>query len=586
MKNKIYQFKKYAGPTIFIVVFLSFIWLCYSAFQAQYELNKAKLHAAKLRSHSSALQAKDVADAISAVRSDIASAHQDVSGPVWWVAAHIPYLGRTPNAIQTTVRNLDSMLQSTILLESSLRSNNSTDAGKININVVTASLKSLTTLKYSVNQGAQQISQLNLSGVPSAISNPVHQVGTSLRELQPVVAEADSFSNIAPVLFGLTHPKKWLLVFHNGAETRSTGGLPGGWGVLNVHDGKFELENLHTNSVFNNRPLLNWQNYVSADQAQLYGDDLSRFSDMNLSPDYPTNGKLMTAIFEQDTGEHVDGVLSMDQDALANLVSVTGPIKFGEKTLDSTNIAGYINKGVYADYPNPAEKDSALFSIIRKTFDYFRNGSVGPVGLVRAFVPSMHSGYMHLWAKDQNVEKSIVLTDLGGSLENVKKPTSAVVFVNGAGNKIDSYVSAEVRYMQSLCTVDTPYRKAFMRINLENTAPTSGLPRYVTPRSDLPKNSSIKLGSTKMVIYVHAPLGSVLDTATIDGNEVSAVASGVDTGRQVWRFDTELDPQKSRALLVNFEEPAIGNEPQPSVWTQSMPIPVVTNVENSERCVR
>jgi hypothetical protein len=89
-----------------------------------------------------------------------------------------------------------------------------------------------------------------------------------------------------------------------------------------------------------------------------------------------------------------------------------------------------------------------------------------------------------------------------------------------------------------------------------------------------------------MVIYVHAPLGSVLDTATINGNEVSAVASGVDTGRQVWRFDTELDPQKSRALLVNFEEPAIGNEPQPSVWTQSMPIPVVTNVENSERCVR
>ena len=422
--------------------------------------------------------------------------------------------------------------------------------------------------------------------MPSVISNPVQQVGTSLRALQPVVAEADSFSSIAPVLFGLKQPKKWLLVFHNGAEARAAGGLPGGWGVLNVHEGKFELENLQTNSIFNNRPLLNWQDYVSTDQAQLYGDDLSRFSDLNLSPDYPTNGKLMTAIFEQDTGEHVDGVLSMDQDALANLVSVTGPIKFGEKTLDAANIAGYINKDVYADYPNPAEKDSAVFTIIRKTFEYFSNGSVGPVGLVRAFVPSIHSGYMHLWAKDQNIEKSIVLTDLGGSLENVNKPTSAVVFVNGAGNKIDSYVSADVRYMQSLCTVDTPYRKAFMRINLENNAPTSGLPKYVTPRSDLTKNASAKPGSTKMVIYVHTPLGSVLDTATINGNVVSAVASGVDTGRQVWRFDTELDPQKSRALLVNFEEPAIGNEPQPSVWTQSMPNPVKTHVETSQRCVR
>ena len=566
--------------------FGSFLWVVYTSVQAQFELNKVRVRAIQIQSQGIKVQPKEVADFISFAREHLARANQHTSGPLWWIAERVPYLGRTPNVIHTLTNNLDSVFSQTHEFESKLRTLPAKSNQVVDTKHLTELLPSATKIAGPLESGAESFKALNYSGVPNFLASKVQSVGAGFENLSPVFADGKTFSEIGPVLLGFEKPKQWMLVFLNGAEARAPGGLPGGWGILRASAGRVSLTELHDDVIINLQSLANWREYVTSDQAQLYGDDLSRFADMNLSPDFPTNARLMAALLKQVTGKSVDGVLTINQNALADMVAVTGPIAQNHRILTSENIADYVTKDVYSDFKNPKEKNIAVLSLIQKTFDKLKGGAGGPFGLVRAFAPPMHTGSMMLWASDKSIEKKISSTHVGGSFDNLSNPTSAIVLVNGAGNKLDSYISESVQYSQGICSIDAPYRDAYLRVKLENNAPESGLPNYVTPRNDLPVGANYKAGSTRMLVYVHVPLGSEFESATINEKKVIPIAEGFDTGRQVWRFDIELDPQSDATLFVSFQEVAEGNEPTPSLWTQSMPIDTSAVVEKGQRCVR
>jgi len=268
----------------------------------------------------------------------------------------------------------------------------------------------------------------------------------------------------------------------------------------------------------------------------------------------------------------------MNEHSLANFMQVTGPVKIQGRVISSENAVEYVTRGVYQDYADPKQKDAIVFKIIEQTFAKFQNGSVGPARLLQAFIPAIHNKNLHAWAKDKLVQQKILKSPIGGSLANVNKPTAAVVLVNGAGNKLDAYVKAKITYEQGVCQADFPYRDSNMNIALNNTAPTSGLPEYVTTRFDLGTMKPKNPGETKMLVFIHIPVGSVFESAKVAGNSVLPVSQGTDLDRQVLRFDVELPAQSTQSLELKFAEPSLGDEPQPTLWTQSMPNAVKSKV--------
>jgi len=572
------KWKRKAAAICAALVVGSILYLIYSAVQVQYHLTRVRsqVQQAQLSGHNS--DPIKVADLISSVRAEVHGAHENSTGPIWWLSAHIPYLGRTPMALRTVTSNLDNCFAATTELESALRNDAAGGHKGIDLKLVLSLGKTLQALRGPVAVGAEQLTALNLSGVPAILADPVRRLGQGFKTFEPITTDAQMFSTVAPALLGLDHERKWMLVFQNGAEARATGGFPGGWGILTVSNGKLKLSKLYKETVFNGHPLSNWQSLVTTDQASLYGSDLSRFSDMNLSPDYPTNAKLMAAAGEQYLGTHVDGVISMNEHALAQFMSVTGPVQISGRIVNSENAVSYVTKDVYFDHADSHAKDAAVFSLIETTFGKFQSGSIGPIKLLEAFVPAMHSGNLHAWSSDPAEQAKLLETPLSGSLANVNSPTTAVALVNGAGNKLDAYVKTDITYEQGVCETDFPFRDSTIDISLNNTAPTHGLPAYVTTRFDLGTLHPANPGATKMLVYVHAPLGSIFESAQIQNNAVSPVSEGIDSGRQVWRFDVELPASAIQSLRVKFAEPAIGGEPRPTLWTQSMPNEIKSSV--------
>jgi len=575
---------KIAITCLLLVFVASVIWIVRTGAEARRELVQAKYHLEMVDVHKVSKEPARIANIINVVNGHVQRATDLTHDPIWWMASHLPYLGRTPTAVRTTVTSLSEVLNAIAQSDDTLTTYQRKPGHIVDRTLLKIAGSVLTDIKQPARVAVRQLQALNLDGVPDVIAEPVLQVRDQFVTAQPYVEQGTTFLKVAPLLLGLDGPKTWLLVMNNGAEARATGGIPGGWATLSAKDGHLELTHLETNSAISARTLEDWKSLVPEDIRNLYGYDLAHLADMNLSPDYPTNARLMNALYEQHTGGSVDGVISIDEFTLAGLMAVTGSVQVGDRRLTAGTVADYVTKGVYSDYPNPQLKDEAVMDITRRVFKHLSQTNVHEVDLARAFIPSIYRGRLHVWATDSREQDLLSTTLLSGSMSNPRKPTHMAVIINAAGNKIDAYVASTITYDQGACRNDVPYRASTIAVSLHNDAPRHGLPSYVTPRNDLGFRNNSDPGSTMSAAFIHVPLGSEFSAASVNGKSVEMAQMGTDHGRTVWEFHVELPSKATKTMKIQFIEPIEPETLRPILGVQPMAIPMKTSVHLGPRC--
>jgi len=55
--------------------------------------------------------------------------------------------------------------------------------------------------------------------------------------------------------------------------------------------------------------------------------DQIRLGNANYSPHFPSSAVVMSRIYEQLTGEHLDGLIQVDAVAVADMLKATGPLE-------------------------------------------------------------------------------------------------------------------------------------------------------------------------------------------------------------------------------------------------------------------
>lgn len=574
------QKKIVLGALALLVIF--FGWLTFTGLQAKHHLNDAQAALSELQMSDVLDHPQDVYATIVAATGDVEQANQILHSPAWTVVTHIPVIGRSVKASQVTAANVHQLMKATLLGTEGLKTFKHNPKKIIDpalINIATATISALNT---PAHETVDALSSTDLRLVPGSVAEPIRKLQQDLKQALPFLEQGQSLVSIAPILLGVDKPRTWLLVMGNGAEARSIGGLPGGWGLLNVGQGKIDLVHQESNDNISSISLANWRSLVTQDAVTLYDDDLSRFTDMNLSPDFPTNGKLMEALYRQYSGKRTDGVLFTDEHTLAGLMQLTGPIAFRGKTFTSENVSGYIGKGVYADYADPKEKDRAVLGLTQKVFKTITSASPDLLVVAKTFLDLIAQGRLHVWSSNPIEQKKFESSPAGGSMISPESPKHAVVMANGAGNKIDAYIHSSVKYVQGKCQPNFPYRTSTMAVSMRNTAPTSGLPDYVNARLDLGPNIE-GAGSTNMLTFIHVPLGATLLSATYVGKPANMVASGMENGRTVWRFDNVIAPQSRRTLLLKFIESAVSDD-RPELLPQPMANDMDVQVELGASC--
>jgi hypothetical protein len=313
--------------------------------------------------------------------------------------------------------------------------------------------------------------------VADAVERLDQETGQALRALRAGAA----MSRALPPFLGEDGPRRYLMAAQNPAELRGTGGLVGAFAVLTIETGRIELgpfsdiDDLHSA-----RPPIE---PPTEEFAALYGDlgALEDFSNVNMTPDFPSAATAMERLYERSTGQRLDGTIAADPEALALLLQASGPtdVPGTGATVDAGSVVSFVANEAYALLPDDAARKRLLGKVASGVLGRFlQSGAASdPATAGRVVFEAAADGHLLLHAADPEIQERFERARVAGSLLDPAGDFLAVVVNNSGGNKIDFYATRTVRYEADLARDGTATGTA--EVTLVNDAPRRGQPAYV-----------------------------------------------------------------------------------------------------------
>ncbi len=264
-------------------------------------------------------------------------------------------------------------------------------------------------------------------------------------------------------------------------------------------------------------------------------------------------------------GQVLDGVVSVDPVALADVLAAVGPQRTSDgRTVTADDAVALLLQDAYARYPDKDARSAVLTSTARAVFTAVAGGAGEPAVLAERLGHAVATGHLKVYSRVPDEQAAIATTDLAGALRTGAAPYLQVVTQDAGASKLSYYLRRTVTYDGVLADrlLDLgdgrgpqPVEEATVRVTLTNTAPASGLPAYVTLREDLPGGRAPVPGRSNTLVSVYLGRGGQLLGATLGGEPV-AVSSETEQGLAVLTTALQLDPGASRTLELRVRQPA------------------------------
>lgn len=335
---------------------------------------------------------------------------------------------------------------------------------------------------------------------------------TSLKAMIPAIFE----------IMGANGPRTYLITQVNPAELRAGGGFIGSFSVIDVNNGTFkQIKSAGVETLDSYRPTVGQYGYVAppATMKQFEGRNSWYFGDTNFFPDFPTNAQWAETFAQKQIGVKPDGVISLDPQAVAYMLGVTGPIKVPgyNVTVDANTFVQFLFD--YENGPNrQANRKQLLGATANEIIADMTN--LTPTqwpALVTAINKAAQEHHIQMFFNNQTAQSQIGQYSWTGALNQDKSPdfmyevednfggSKANHFLvrsydvtlthNGATlhHKVDIHSSTDINGVKNI-PQDWPNYGFYMRLYVPaNATNTSGKPLFPDqyPNTDVP--SGLKL---------------------------------------------------------------------------------------------
>jgi hypothetical protein len=397
--------------------------------------------------------------------------------------------------------------------------------GGIDLRRVAALSGPLDAVDSHLASAVSRLSAVQSSWLVAPVQTRLRRVDSEITRAHNSAALAAQAVQAAPSLLGGDGVRHYFVAFMSPAESRGLDGLIASYAELTADQGRITLTTSADINVLNSDLGSRGGGHISgpADYLSRYGpyDPAHFFQDLTYSPDMPSVSTVVAQLYEQAGGDHLDGVLAVDPEALASLLSFSGPVQVpGLGQLDASNAVNVLLKGQYAQYPDPSQQDirrTYQQEAIHQAFQRLSTGSLpSPGSLSAALDPVVRQGRLLLWSfhpADQPLLRRVGLAGTfparsGGDL-------LSVVTQNAAANKIDAYLQRSITDRVAYDPGNGAVAST-VTITLHNDAPARGLSSQVIGSYG---GSGLPSGTNQTWLTVYSPLR--LAAASEDDHPVS-----------------------------------------------------------------
>ena len=551
---------------------LGALWIVVTGLLAKQQVDKLenRLQAVKALVAENRLdEARQAADGIPALAR---RANLLTSGPAWWAAAHVPYLGDPLKVMRSStsagkevgVNGVVTLLDvATKLDPSQLRARGDT----LRLAPLMDTAPTLAKQAALLDDATKKVDNLP----DKTWFGPVNRARASLSvQLHSIVGYVDAAANatqVLPTMLGNDRPMRYFIGLQNESEMRGTGGLPGAFAIVVANKGKLTFT--HFLSDANLLPpgkghylptgLSFGEGFDSA-----YGNNQATRSilNSNMSPHFPYAARIWGAMWQKVSGEKVDGAIAVDPTTLSYFLNVTGPVRLPSGVIVSAdNIVSLTEKDEYSMFTDNFARKDFLVSILQASSKKLTSGAGGAGALAKTITAASKENRLQVWSASPSIEKVIETTTYSGAIPKTSRPFGGLILNNSAAGKLDYYLTREMDYSRIGCGDS---RDVNVTIRLTNNAPAFGLPPYVVNRID-PHKYPTKPGDNRTLIDYYASNGSQLLSATFN-DKPTTIAVESDLGKKIFRFDMELPRGQTQVLTLHLREPA--GSGSPLIWKQ------------------
>ncbi len=432
-------------------------------------------------------------------------------------------------------------------------------------------------------------SLVDLKAVTDASRSPwfIHRVDFALDDFDdsvdehlPGIENALSAIRLAPELLGADGPRRYLVLFTTPSESRGLGGFVGNYAELTADDGRLTMtrfgraQDLDRAAQEAGARVHGHEEFLA--QYGMFGFDTdgsgkvgdAAFRNLAMTPNFPWVGEIAADLYAQTTGRTVDGTLAMDPYVLARLVEYAGPVQLTslDELLTGDTTASFLLRDQYVLATDVTTRTDALAEAAQLTFDSLLGGTLpDPTTLARDLAPLVGERRLLMWTADPEEQALLERVHMAGRIPPLEGADGwSVTVSNAAGNKIDSFLERRASY-EPATDPASGETAATLRVELTNTAPAEGYPRYV-----IGNQIGAPPGTSRLYVSFYSALG--LESATLDGED-AGFTTGTEEGWNVYRQSVDIPPGGTVSFELHLRG-TVAHPEQVVTWEQPMATPL------------
>ncbi len=433
-------------------------------------------------------------------------------------------------------------------------------------------------VRRDINAAGEAFAAIDLSRLPKRVHKDIRDGIDQARETDQVLADAEAGFELLPGILGADGPRTYMLGFQNSAELRGSGGAMLQFEFLTIDNGRPELAEDRTGSIYKLDQERRTIDIPLPDDAWYVAgiEDAQRFGNSNWSPDWPLSAHL-AAEYGRASAErcnsrgnnecpgfpNLDGVLAIDPVVVQNLMPGIGPYPQGAFFIKRSTVVDILLNKAYARFPLPFERRGYLGRFVSGLFEKMFDPQQ-PTELVQAMGTSLGNKNMQINMADPAEQAFIERMKWDGSIARASAGDYfQVVEQNVGGNKLD-YFADQVNRMN--ISIDGRDARHSTSIQVGNNV-VLPQPRWFLGDSKAAHRPMLNLYVPPDAELISADAGELcpapLDrrcNGRIDAPPLATWTDGTppdhsERGKKVWSGTLQIPPDETGSFDVDYRTP-------------------------------
>ncbi|WP_203582313.1 DUF4012 domain-containing protein [Microbacterium hibisci] len=502
--------------------------------RARAAVERAAVAMEDLRDNLDSADTAQVRAATDEIQANVTLAVRTVDGPLWDIAANVPFIGRNVDAVRRVTHAVDVLVERA--LPPGLQLMAATDFDQLTVAGGGIDLEPFRQVQGSIPEIAAAFADAQAIVAPIDTTALLPEVSASISDVVELIEVATPALGVAekylPTLLDMAGSggvKTYLLIFQNNAEIRATGGNPAASMIVTLADGRLGYVDQGSSQTFYQAGTQG-EEYVAlpAETTRLYLPTLTRHSqDFTFTPDFPTTAQLFEALWSHTTGATFDGVVSIDPVVLSYLLAVSGPVTLGTgEQLTADNAVRVLLSDAYERYPDGDDSDAFFADAARQVFDHLTTSVWDPLQMLAALERSADEQRIYLAFDDPAAQALAVEFGLDGALAaDSTTQTQIGIYLNDSSvGKLEYHLSSSIA-----ATCDAAARTITTTMTLQNGI-ADGIRSSFTLGA---RNARLGVPRTTMILDVlfFAPPGAqITQTVPLRGDVPRWERTGLEKG--------------------------------------------------------